>query len=252
MESMMNLKVLYVEDDEFARNEMRHFLKKRVGKVFMAANGIEGVEASEVYSPDIAIVDLLMPKMDGLTMIRKIREKGLKTKVIVLTSVKNGDTVIETVNAGIDYYIVKPIDFTELELKIKQIGEDISTGRGNSIGSMERLENKRVIEDNIKKRYIKEYKSYIGKGPRETVVHLLGETVTITSFGVLTVMERTLSGNTKNIEIIKQTRNVVYEIFAQEAKRIIDEESGIIVSFEKAMINPRKDMDQVVFTVSKR
>ena len=57
MEMLANLKVLCVEDDEFALDEMSNFLKKRVGKVFAATNGDEGIKQYEIHKPDIVIAD---------------------------------------------------------------------------------------------------------------------------------------------------------------------------------------------------
>ena len=109
MEMLSNLKILCVEDDEFARGEMVSFLKKRAGKVFSAENGEEGIRQYEIHKPDIVIADLLMPGMDGMEMLRKLREEDNKMHAIVVTSVKELDTVLESIDLGVDNYIIKPV-----------------------------------------------------------------------------------------------------------------------------------------------
>lgn len=126
MSSISNLKVLYIEDNKFSREEMRHFLKKRVQKVFTANDGAEGISAFALYKPDIVIVDLLMPNMDGMEMMRRIKAMHVPVHFIVATSVNQVETVIETVDLGVEGYIVKPIDFAELELKLMKIGDAIN------------------------------------------------------------------------------------------------------------------------------
>ena len=74
---LKNIKILYVEDDEQAREELQDVLKRRAGKVMIAENGKQGLELYRDFLPDIILADLYMPEMDGIEMIRRIRD--LKT-----------------------------------------------------------------------------------------------------------------------------------------------------------------------------
>jgi YesN/AraC family two-component response regulator len=73
---LIKYKVLYVEDDEMQRENLKIFLKRRVGKLYMAENGKEGFKVFEEQNPDIIITDLKMPVMDGIEMSKKIRDNN--------------------------------------------------------------------------------------------------------------------------------------------------------------------------------
>lgn len=238
--------MLCVEDDKFSRDEMVHFLKKRTGKVFVAADGREGLAAFDVHKPDIMIADLLMPRMDGMEMIRKLREKHADLHCIIITSVNKAETIIEAVDLGIDGYIVKPVDFTELELKLMKIGDSIRmNGKEASVGSMSG-EERRAVEDSVKRDFVKVIKEFTGKGPRETVVQLINNEVRITSFGGLTRMETGLLKEIKNFEMVKHMRTMAYEQMEHDIKFIAEKYAGNPVSELTVDIDLQKGIERIV------
>lgn len=249
MSYIKNLKVLYVEDDIFAQDEMQHFLKDKVGNIFIASNGTEGVDSFEFRRPDIVIADILMPVKDGISMIKEIKKINDNAHIIITTSVNSIDTVLEAVDLGIDSYIVKPLDFTELELKLNKIGDAVQIENGRKKGRLDLIENKGKTEDNIKKDFVKILKEYTGKGPRETVVQLIGNEIKITVFDALTIMEQNLLKNSKNFEIVKQTRNVVYESLVDKLCRVLTGYLECEIVFEKSSINMKKRLEQLTFKI---
>lgn len=240
---MNNLNVLCVEDDRYAREELTYYLKKIGVKATSAADGLEGLAKCELHNPNVIIVDLLMPQMDGISFIKVLKDQKYDGHIIVVTSVNSVDSVLEVVNLGIDYYILKPLDFSELELKLKYISDTMKP----MTGTFDSIPNKRASEDAIKTRFIKSLKSYTGKGPRETVVQILGDKITITCFGALTITEENLLKDNKNFELVRQLRNVTYDTLSEQLTNAIAEVTGIPVSFEKIDIRLRKKMDQLIF-----
>lgn len=247
MKSIENMNILCVEDDAFAREEMTRYLKKRVRAVFPAADGAEGLELFEDHKPDIIIADLLMPGIDGLEMIRRLREKGSHVHVVIVTSVNSVDTVLEAVELGVDSYLIKPIDFTELEMKLCKIGDTIQAERGHPQGPLDILADRRTREDGIKKGFIKILREFTGKGPRETIVQLIGSNVKITVFGASTQLEQNLLQQRSNHETVRHMRMLVYEAIAGDVAKQISGEIGRPVAMEKVDINLKKSMDQLVF-----
>lgn len=245
MTSISDLTVLCVEDDKFSRDEMAHFLKRRVRKIFLAADGKEGLEAFDVHKPDIIIVDLLMPKMDGMEMVRRLRERHENLHCIIITSVNTAETVIKAVDLGVDGYIVKPVDFSELELKLIKIGDMLrmeDKGELHNILSGEALRN---VEDSIKREFVKVVKEFTGKGPRETVVQVVSDGVKITSFGGLTKMETGLLRELKNFEMVKHMRHMAYEQMDTDIKAIIEKYTGFAASDMALDIDLRKGIEQI-------
>jgi len=105
--------VLIVEDDKEIRDGIEIFLKNQGYQVFKAGDGIEGLRVIDVERIDLAIVDVMMPRMDGITMIMKLREDH-EFPVIMLSAKSEETDKIMGLNFGADDYVTKP--FTTLEL----------------------------------------------------------------------------------------------------------------------------------------
>ena len=106
-------RILLVEDDKEIREGVEIFLKSQGYEVFQAADGVEGLKVLEEREIDLAIVDVMMPRMDGITMTAKLREK-YDFPVIFLSAKSEEVDKILGLNMGEDDYITKP--FTPMEL----------------------------------------------------------------------------------------------------------------------------------------
>lgn len=106
--------ILLVEDDEEIRNGIEIYLKNQGYGVFKAGNGVEGLDVLEKETVHLAILDIMMPVMDGITMLMKIREKKYEFPVIMLTAKSEEVDKIMGLNMGADDYVTKP--FTPMEL----------------------------------------------------------------------------------------------------------------------------------------
>ncbi|NLL78599.1 MAG: response regulator transcription factor [Clostridiales bacterium] len=106
--------ILIVEDDKDIRDGIEIYLKNQGYKVSKAADGVEGLEKIETEEIHLAIVDIMMPRMDGITMMMKVREKGYDFPVIMLSAKSEEVDKIMGLNMGADDYVTKP--FTTLEL----------------------------------------------------------------------------------------------------------------------------------------
>lgn len=105
--------VLIVEDDKEIREGVQIYLQSQGYKVFQAADGIEGLEVLEKEDIHLAIVDIMMPRMDGIRMTMKLREK-YDFPVIMLSAKSEEVDKITGLNTGADDYVTKP--FTPMEL----------------------------------------------------------------------------------------------------------------------------------------
>lgn len=112
----MNLtyKILVVEDDKDIREGIEIYLRNQGYEVFQAANGQEGLKVIERQELHLAIVDIMMPVMDGVTMLMKLRAMGREFPVIMLSAKSEEVDKIMGLNMGADDYVTKP--FTPLEL----------------------------------------------------------------------------------------------------------------------------------------
>ena len=113
-EILQKLKILYVEDDLLARDEIAEFLDFEIGKVELASNGKEGLEKFKTFKPHIVITDINMPQMNGLDMAKEIKKISPKTPIIITSAYSDNDFIIKAIEIGISRYILKPIDMDEL------------------------------------------------------------------------------------------------------------------------------------------
>lgn len=111
---MENYRILIVEDDKEIREGVEIYLKNQGYEVFQAANGQAGLEIIMKETIHLAIVDIMMPVMDGVTMLMKLRAMNYEFPVLMLSAKSEEVDKIMGLNMGADDYITKP--FTPLEL----------------------------------------------------------------------------------------------------------------------------------------
>ena len=128
--------ILIVEDDADIRSGIEIYLKNQGYDVSQAGDGIEGLAVIEKEEIDLAIVDIMMPRMDGITMMMKVREKGYDFPVIMLSAKSEEVDKIMGLNMGADDYITKPFNPLELVARVKsQIRRYTQLGNLNQQGS---------------------------------------------------------------------------------------------------------------------
>lgn len=118
-----SLTVLLVEDTEDNRFMMRRLLEMTGYRVVEAMNGEEAVKLAERESPQLILMDLSLPVLDGLAatrLIRKLPQLAL-TPIIAVSAHDTSDFQSEAIKAGCNSYVTKPIDFSELETLIRQL-----------------------------------------------------------------------------------------------------------------------------------
>jgi Response regulator containing a CheY-like receiver domain and an HTH DNA-binding domain len=93
--------------------------------VGMAADGMEALEREEELKPDLLLLELVLPKLDGLEVLRRLRERGASCRVIVLSGFVNGKVITECSECGADYFIPKPCDVQALISRIRQLNFDL-------------------------------------------------------------------------------------------------------------------------------
>jgi DNA-binding response OmpR family regulator len=114
--------VLIVEDEQRLAENVANILRENalfaVDTVF---DGEEGLYMAQSVSYDLLILDLMLPKMSGLQLLKKYRDEGKKTPVLVLTARDEKDIIIKLLNAGADDYMTKPFDFGEFVARSKAL-----------------------------------------------------------------------------------------------------------------------------------
>lgn len=115
------MKVLIVEDEKKLANILKKGLVESDFIVEVAFDGEEGLYMASEFEYDAIILDLSLPKMDGLGILNKIREKGKITPVLILTARSEVSDKIKGLNTGADDYVTKPFDFYELLARLNSL-----------------------------------------------------------------------------------------------------------------------------------
>ena len=116
---MEQYNILIVEDDKEIRDGIEIFLKSQNYNVFKAADGVEGLEVMEREKISLAIVDIMMPRMDGFSLLAQMRESGNETPVIFLTAKDSVPDRVRGLDAGADDYLTKPFSVEELLARLR-------------------------------------------------------------------------------------------------------------------------------------
>ncbi len=145
--------LLIVDDEEAQLQSLKSFLGKRNFQILSASNGKEALELISKNVIDIIITDYRMPEMDGLSLLKKVKEINPEIEILVMTAFGNIEDAVNIMKAGAYDYITKPVDLDELETLLKRINE-----KRNLI-----YENKQLKEQLREKFQIK---SIISKSPK--------------------------------------------------------------------------------------
>lgn len=113
------MQILIVEDEARIASFLKRGLEAEGFAVEHAADGIDGLERATVMKPDLIILDLILPRLSGEEVLRRLRESGHNTPVIVLTAKDDISDRVNNLNAGADDYLVKPFSFSELLARIR-------------------------------------------------------------------------------------------------------------------------------------
>jgi two-component system response regulator PhoP len=115
------MRLLVVEDDQALRDSLVEQLKQSGFNVDAAADGDEGLYCGREYSLDLAIIDLGLPKLPGLELIRKLRAESKSFPILILTARDRWQEKVEGLQAGADDYVAKPFHFEELMARVQAL-----------------------------------------------------------------------------------------------------------------------------------
>ena len=113
-------KILLIDDEALIRDRMKKLLTLDDYEAFTAEDGKKGLEVFKKEKPDIVLLDIKMPGIDGIEVLKKIREQPEKTEIIMITGHGGVETAVEAIRAGAFGYIQKPVEYDELIIEIKR------------------------------------------------------------------------------------------------------------------------------------
>lgn len=121
----MNYSILYIEDEKEIRENYETNLNFYFDKVYTAVDGVDGYEKYKKYKPDILLIDINLPKLNGIDLLSKIREKDHTTKAIMLTGNSGADYLLSATSLKLTKYLIKPVTRSEfkdaIDLVVKEL-----------------------------------------------------------------------------------------------------------------------------------
>ena len=114
MSKIYELTLLYVEDDNALREQFVRILRPKFKEIYEASNGLEALEKYETFSPDMMLVDINIPKIDGLEVIELIRKSNKTIPIVILSAYSDEKKLLRAITLGLSQYLVKPVAHKKL------------------------------------------------------------------------------------------------------------------------------------------
>ena len=165
--------ILIVDDEKNTREGLKRYLEEKDYDVFLTDNGTDALKMVADENPDLLLIDLKMPKMDGMTLLRELKAKYPNVTAIMMTAYGTVETAVQAMQAGAFHYITKPINLDELDLMLKKAFREHALEE----------ENKNLRSELTKERY--ESGTIIGKSKKITNLLQIAEQVAQSSATVL-------------------------------------------------------------------
>ena len=123
------MEILVVEDEPSMASLLRQGLEEEGHSVVLAADGADGLGVARDQEFDVIVLDLMLPKLDGLSVAQLLREDGNQTPILMLTAKDTSNDIVQGLDRGADDYLAKPFSFDELLARLRAVTR---RGRGGS------------------------------------------------------------------------------------------------------------------------
>ena len=136
------IKIIIADEDKETTNEfLQNLPKDKFELLAVATDGVSLLELIKLHNPDVVVMDLILPQLDGFAVMERLSKEGIKTNIIVHTSLSLNGFVNKAINLGAKYYAIKPFSANVLINRIEDIisgaGQETSTTNSSKLGKME-------------------------------------------------------------------------------------------------------------------
>ena len=222
------LHILCVDDDNKIRELLKIFLQKHNFTVSLAKNGHEGEKLVDMFIFDLIILDIMMPKINGIKFLEKFRKKNINTPILMLTANNQLNKKTESYAFGCDDYLIKPFEPMELILRIKKLlnprinksknlakklfGEFIYDETTKELKKNNQSIKLTSKEEELLEIFLKNMNKEVS---REKIASKLSIDVNLRSVDVLVTRLRKKITSTNNISFLKTVRGKGYKLVSE-------------------------------------
>jgi DNA-binding response OmpR family regulator len=123
------MRVLIIEDEKGMAELLKKGLEEENHRIALAFDGLEGLELARVYEFDVIVLDLMLPKVDGFEVARRLRHSGNQTPILILTARDAVPDIVKGLDLGADDYLTKPFSFEEFLARLRTVARRGSAPR---------------------------------------------------------------------------------------------------------------------------
>ena len=279
MTNDQSLRVLIVDDNRDGADALGLLLEELDNQVHVTYGGIQALDVATAFRPDLMLVDLLMPGMDGCTLVSRFRQLPgfATTKIVAITGQKGDEHKALAMKAGCDLVLFKPVTLAAVRMVLENITPTIPvtripamrprpsaqpvTDRRLPIGEARKLRSERTSrsltqaesEAAICDGIIRFQDEYLGWRSERINAHLIKDMLIVRILGVLTLAERQLGKSLspeKGRDLIKQTRKQLLELARPMLESLVHEASGVKVRSMHHDISTVTGEEVVVFSLT--
>ena len=145
-------RILVVDDEQNARVALRTMLSEEGYEVLEAADGEEALALLPGFGPSVVLADVRMPKLDGITLLRRAREQGSDAIFLMMTAHASVQTAVEAMRAGAENYLTKPLDFGAVQVVI-----------GKALEKLKLQHDAQNLRERVRDRY--SFHNIVGEAP---------------------------------------------------------------------------------------
>ena len=127
--------ILYVEDDLLIREQITEFLSRYYKKVYACESSEEGLEIYHKEQPDILLLDINLPKMNGIEFATLVRKEDKKTRIIISTAYTNQSFMLKAIELGLTRYLVKPVTNEDFFMAFEKCFEELESSSRMALGN---------------------------------------------------------------------------------------------------------------------
>ncbi len=124
-ENLKKFTLLYAEDDKSVQKEMLEYFESYFKKVYLANDGEEALELYKKHKPEVLILDIYMPNINGLELTEYIRKNDYETKIVLITAYSKDTLMLQAINTNVNYYIIKPATLQKIKEMLDKISIDL-------------------------------------------------------------------------------------------------------------------------------
>ena len=138
-ENLKKFTLLYAEDDKSVQKEMLEYFGSYFKEVYLANDGKEALALYEKNKPDVLILDIYMPNINGLELTEYIRKYDYETKIVLITAYSKDTLMLQAINTNVNYYIIKPATLQKIKEMLDKISMELDRNSENVLGFNENI-----------------------------------------------------------------------------------------------------------------